>query len=137
MTKFTVKKVEDWESEKLIMRQVFKQPSKLSDWDKYFSKLPGHRDINLKKQQILQMGQNWSHFVFKREKIWSLCIEECVCVRTQMCIVIGREGYAIDKLWRKKSSVLGRDLKVEAQSKARIKQLSTVRSAPYERVPSG
>lgn len=43
---------------------------------------------------------------------------------------IGRERYAIDKLWRKKPSVLSSDLKLEAQSEARIKQHRVVQSTP-------
>lgn len=51
--------------------------------------------------------------------------------------IIGRERYAIDKLWRKKPSVLSSDLKLEAQSKPRINQHCAVQAKAQERVPSG
>lgn len=62
----------------------------------------------------------------------------CVCV-CGVCIygIIGRERYVIDKLWRKKPAVLSSDLKLEAQSKARINQHRVVQETAQERVPSG
>lgn len=62
------------------------------------------------------------------------CVFVCVvCMRG----VIGRKWNAIDKLWRKKPSAPSKDLKLEAQSKTRIKQHSVVQPTPHERVPSG
>lgn len=53
----------------------------------------------------------------------------CVC---GICMHggLGRECYAIDKLWRKKLAVLSSDLKLEAQSEVRIKQHRVVQSTP-------
>lgn len=69
-----------------------------------------------------------SHSVFKGRKretcAWLYVCGVCVCG------VIGRKPYAIDKLWRKKPSVLSSDLQLEAQSKARIKQHRGVQSTP-------
>ena len=56
------------------------------------------------------------------------CVLSCMCVCVcGVCIygIIGRERYVIDKLWRKKPAVLSSDLKLEAQSKARINRANT------------
>lgn len=62
-----------------------------------------------------------------------VCVYVCLCVE-----LLGGNGMLLINFGeRKKPSVLSSDLKLEAQSRAGIKQRSIVQSTPYERCLQG